>query len=328
MAFNITELSGEKIDALIAALEAIAPGLVTTSQAGKLAPNEECIENGFIKLATSLNKGLMSKQFAEMLENPEMLVFTAGKGLTQNAGFHNSIYRGKNLGNIITVEQYAAISAGTFDDLFIGDYWTMEGFTWRIAALDYWYNTGYPANNNICTEHHVVIVPDSPLAYGKMHDTTNLTDGYAGSDFRTGKNSNSAKVTINNILENIFGTHVLEHEERLSTTVSGGLVTGTDWCSSRFELMTEMMVYGCRIHTKVNAGLAAQSSCDMTFDQCQLPLFRHDKSAMIVEEHNYWWLRDFASANEFCVVGPSGEASLTGMTFAVPGFRPAFGIKG
>ena len=40
-----------------------------------------------------------------------------------NAGSHNALYRGKNLGNALTAAQSAAIRAGTFDDLYIGDYW-------------------------------------------------------------------------------------------------------------------------------------------------------------------------------------------------------------
>ena len=55
----------------------------------------------------------------------------------QNAGFHNSIYRGKNLGSSVSAEQWAQIGAGTFDDMFIGDYWVINGVTWRIAAFDY-----------------------------------------------------------------------------------------------------------------------------------------------------------------------------------------------
>ena len=325
MGFNITELSGEKIDALIAALEAIAPGLVTTSQAGKLAPNEECIENGFIKLATSLNMGLMSKQFAELLENPETLVFTGGKSLTQNAGFHNSIYRGKNLGDSVTAEQYAAISAGTFDDLFIGDYWVVQGVHWRIAAFDYWYGTG--TKDDSCVTHHIVIVPDELLTYGQMHNATGLADGYAGSDFRTGNNNNEARSAINNILEDVFGNHVLEHEEILSTASTSGVVTAKDWRQSRFDLMSERMVYGCSIMTKTGTGVGSHL-IDRTIDQCQLPLFRHDKSAMMVAEHKSWWLRNFASGDAFCAVNRDGSAYYNYMTTSVPGFRPAFGIQG
>ena len=53
-----------------------------------------------------------------------------------NAGAHNAIYRGKNLGTSVTTAQYNAIKAGTFDDLYIGDYWVINGKTWRIAAFD------------------------------------------------------------------------------------------------------------------------------------------------------------------------------------------------
>lgn len=58
------------------------------------------------------------------------------------AGFHNSLYRGENLGDHVTDEQYATIAAGTFDGLWIGDYWVIGGVTYRIAAFDYYYNTG------------------------------------------------------------------------------------------------------------------------------------------------------------------------------------------
>ena len=54
-----------------------------------------------------------------------------------NAGFHNSIYRGKNLGGTVTDEQWAAIKAGTFDDLFIGDYWPKQiSYTYYKATAD------------------------------------------------------------------------------------------------------------------------------------------------------------------------------------------------
>ena len=75
MGYQITELTGSQIAAIVAALQALEPGLVTTSQAGKLAPDAEAIENGFIKLATNANKGLMSKAFATLLEDPSKIIF-------------------------------------------------------------------------------------------------------------------------------------------------------------------------------------------------------------------------------------------------------------
>ena len=77
--------------------------------------------------------------------------------LVNNAGSHNSIYRGMSLGTSVSAAQYASISAGTFKDMYIGDYWTINSVVWRIAAFDYYYNTG----DENCTTHHVVIVPDT-----------------------------------------------------------------------------------------------------------------------------------------------------------------------
>ena len=50
------------------------------------------------------------------------------------------IYRGKNLGAVVTEEQKANIKNGTFKGFFLGDYWTIGGYTWRIVDFDYWYN--------------------------------------------------------------------------------------------------------------------------------------------------------------------------------------------
>ena len=68
----------------------------------------------------------------------------AGFLLQPGAATHNAIYRGECLGNTITDEQAAAIADGSFEDLFIGDYWTMGGVNYRIADFDYWYRTGFP----------------------------------------------------------------------------------------------------------------------------------------------------------------------------------------
>ena len=84
-----------------------------------------------------------------------------------NAGAHNSIYRGKYLGERVTDEQYSYISDGTFKDLFIGDYWTINGVNWRIAGFDYYLNSG----DTNCATHHAVIVPDSCLYNANGQDS-------------------------------------------------------------------------------------------------------------------------------------------------------------
>jgi hypothetical protein len=101
-----------------------------------------------------------------------------------NARSHNSIYRGKYLGDEVTADQYAAIAAGTFDDMYIGDYWTINGVNWRIAHFDYWLHCGDSGSGT--TEHHVVIVPDSALYSAKMNETNTTAGGYLHSKMRGG----------------------------------------------------------------------------------------------------------------------------------------------
>ena len=53
-----------------------------------------------------------------------------------NAAAHNSIYRGKNLGTAITDAQLSAICNGSFDNMYIGDYWRLpvDGTTTAIIV--------------------------------------------------------------------------------------------------------------------------------------------------------------------------------------------------
>lgn len=95
------------------------------------------------------------------------------------AGFHNSIYRGKWLGEYPTEKQLEAIENGTFKDLFIGDYWSgNSGINYRIAAFDYYYGIG----EKPCDKHHIVIVPDQTLSETKSYN--NGRGGYALSFFK------------------------------------------------------------------------------------------------------------------------------------------------
>lgn len=326
MGFNITELQGSNVAAIIAALQALTPDLVTTAQKGLLAPDAEAIEAGFIKEATSSNKGLMSKVFAELLENPEDIVFIGGKSLTQNAGFHNSIYRGKYLGSSVSADQWSAIGAGTFDDLFIGDYWTIDSVNWRIAAFDYWLNSGDTA----CYTHHVVIVPDSNLLSGDgstthwMNATDTTAGGYMGTDFYTGNNSNTGKAQCRTKAQNAFGSgHILTHREYFTNSMTNGRPSGSAWADSDIDMMNERMVYGNAPFTPVSDGSSVPAN--YTIDNAQLPLFAIDHSRIC--NRASWWLRDPVSGTSFAPVGNTGSCYYTGASNTGLGVRPAFGIR-
>jgi len=229
------------------------------------------------------------------------------------AGAHNSIYRGKNLGTAVTAEQYAAINAGTFDDLYIGDYWVIGGVTYRIAAFDYYLTIGDTA----CSKHHVTVVPDSSLYSHVMNDTNVTTGAYIGSKMYT-EGLESAKTTINTA----FGAaHVLNHRQYLKNAVTDGYESAGSWYDSTVELMTEQNVYGCKVFGNCQNGAALPAS--YTVDKSQYPLFAFRPD--LISNRITYWLRDVASAADFARVGDFGSAYYAGASYSV-GVRPAFSI--
>lgn len=232
-----------------------------------------------------------------------------------SAAAHNAIYRGKNLGTSVTAEQYAAITDGTFKDLYIGDYWVIDGVTWRIAAFDYWLHCG----DTECTTHHVVIVPDTNLDTQKMNDSNTTAGGYVGSKMYT-----NYMATAKGKVTSAFGaSHILSHREYLTNAITSGYASAGAWYDSDVELMNEQMVYGCSFFTPHNS-LGATIPNTHTIDKSQLPLFRHDHSR--ITNRAAWWLRDVVSASNFASVYSHGYCnnSNAGNSFGV---RPAFAIK-
>lgn len=230
-----------------------------------------------------------------------------------NAGAHNSIYRGKNLGTTVTEEQWEAISSGTFTDLYIGDYWVIGGVNWRIAAFDYYLNCG----DTSFTKHHAVIVPDTCL-YSAQMNTTNVTTGaYKGSAMYTA-NLTQAKSTINSA----FGSsHVLSHRIYLSNATSNGRASAGEWTDSTVDLMCEHMVYGSGIFSPVSDGSNVPNNYRV--EKGQLPLFALEPSRIC--NRDTWWLRDVITAAFFARVNGDGHADYSYASYS-HGVRPAFCI--
>ena len=236
-----------------------------------------------------------------------------GEILLDNAGAHNAMYRGKNLGTRVTTEQWAAIADGSFNDLYIGDYWVIGGVTWRIAAFDYYYNSG----DTSCTTHHVVIVPDAPLYVYRINDSDITTGGYIGSKMYT-EGLDDAKTTISFA----FGpSHILSHRQFLVNAVTNGKPSGCSWYDSRVELMNEQNVYGCKIFGVSNEGSTIPFL--YTIDKSQFPLFSHNPS--MISNRQGFWLRDVVSASAFACVGSLGDSNYNDVSGEI-GVRPSFSI--
>lgn len=229
------------------------------------------------------------------------------------AGAHSSIYRGKYLGSSVTAEQYAAIADGTFADLYIGDYWTISGVNYRIAAFDYFLYGG----DTECTKHHAVIVPEKNLYSAQMNTSNTTTGGYVGSAMYT-TNLAQAKTTI----KAAFSGHILTHREWLVNAVSNGKASGGGWFDSDIELMTEQMVYGACVFNPVSDGSTVPANYRIS--KMQLPLFAFNPT--MVNTRQDYWLRDVITAADFARVIYFGTANYLNASNSL-GVRPAFCIS-
>lgn len=281
-------------------------------------PTDSCLIP--IHDGTGLKKITFANFRAKAVEGTEAKIAPL---LFNNAGAHNAIYRGKSLGSTVTTAQYAAIKAGTFDDLYIGDYWTIGGVNYRIAAFDYYLNSG----DTNCTTHHIVIVPDTCLYNAQMHNTSSggyeggaantTTGGYVGSDMYK-SNLEQAKTTI----KSAFSGHVLKHRIYLTNAVANGRASGGAWCDFEVDLMCEQMVYGSGIFSPVSDG--SNVPANYRVEKSQLPLFQHEPSRIC--NRNNWWLRDVITASHFAGVSHRGNADCNGASYSL-GVRPAFCIS-
>lgn len=281
-------------------------------------PTDSCLIP--IHDGTGLKKITFANFRAKAVEGTEAKIAPL---LFNNAGAHNAIYRGKSLGSTVTTAQYAAIKAGTFDDLYIGDYWTIGGVNYRIAAFDYYLNSG----DTSCTTHHVVIVPDTCLYNAQMHNTSSggyeggaantTTGGYVGSDMYK-SNLEQAKTTI----KSAFSGHVLKHRIYLTNAVANGRASGGAWCDSEVDLMCEQMVYGSGIFSPVSDG--SNVPANYRVEKSQLPLFQHEPSRIC--NRATWWLRDVITASSFAIVDSGGCADSNNASRSY-GVRPAFCIS-
>jgi len=229
-----------------------------------------------------------------------------------------NIFRGKNLGTSVTSEQRLTIQSGEFNDLWLGDYWVINGVNWRIADFDYWYGKGDTNMNS----HHVVIVPDSNLGTAVMNSSSTTSGGYKGSSMYTSGLS-AAKSTITNA----FGSYILTHREYLISTVTSGYPSAGVWSDSQIDLMNEIMVFGSHIYCP--SGNGAVNVKRYTNSATQLALFRVSPRFINWPSESTdrigYWLRDIANATSFVRVSTYGAPQDTSASQSY-GIRPAFAI--
>lgn len=237
------------------------------------------------------------------------------------AGSKNSMVReggGKNLGTAPTADQYAAIAAGTFDGMMLGDYWKdANDRVWRIWGFDWFLHKG----DTECTTHHVVVMPDANLLKSDgsttryMKDSNDTSGGYKATKYRS-----TYRSTCKSTIQSVFGaSHVLGHRELISNAVSGGKASGWEWVDADVELPNEVMLYGATVWSNYTDG-GSGYQVGANYPILPLAVLRPD---LICNRENYW-LRDVVSATLFALVAGNGTAIRNTASYTSVGVRPYF----
>ena len=227
-----------------------------------------------------------------------------------------NLWRGKKLGSAVTAAQYAQISAGTFQDMFLGDYWEIGGRIWRIVDFNYWLDCGDTA----CTTPHLVIMPDHTLYNAAMNDSNVVTGAYVGSKMYT-TNLTNAKTIVNGAFT---AAHILNHREYLQNAVTNGYTSAGAWFDSTVELPNGPMMYGSYIFTPAGNGTIMVSR--HTIGKSQLAGMK--ASPTLINPHREkQWLRDVVSVTHFACIGTGGSAD-GDIASNAGGVRVVFGLKG
>ena len=241
----------------------------------------------------------------------------------KNAGTHNGIYRGKDITDLFydgTLSQQ--IAAGTFDDVFIGDYiiGKVSKRKYLVADINYRLNMG----DTECKTPHILMIPERIMGTAKMNDTNITTGAYVGSKMYI-----EYLMPFKEVIYNDFESeHIVSHRNLFANATTNGYESAGGWFHSDIELMNEIMVYGSNIFHNIQNG--ANLAYNYTMDKQQLSLFRLKPDLTVARNdagERYWyWLRDVVSASNFANVTGYGNAA-TGSASNSSGVRPAFLIK-
>lgn len=238
---------------------------------------------------------------------------------TDNAGFHNSIYRGKNLGTSFTSAQAATISAGKFDDIYLGDFWNIDGIKFVVADFNTFFRTGYSSSSARMSNNHIVVVPERQMYSTQWNTTATTAGGYIESAVRAnikGENTDTSGAEAKFIAA--FGDeHVLEYKTYLPTAYTDGIATSAALTTCRVELMSEVELMGHLIR-----GIGG-GSYEIGVNPNQFMLFRIAPFTRFSPSGTFVFAtRTVANATQICAQATAGSYGIvtTTTSFAIRPF--------
>lgn len=233
---------------------------------------------------------------------------------SKNAATHNTLFRGKNITSLGLEEISRRISSGTFDDLYVGDYFTTSintslGGPETIAHVFTEFDTMYDKGDLALTKHHAVIVP---MYCFKTQSVMNSVDTTVGGYKDSYMRNTTLPIYTSALLESL-GNHLISHRSFLTSIINtnakasgylgyDGASSAGEWCDETLELLSEVNVFGSTI--------MSSSLYDTNIHNTQLAYFKFNPTAIVTGRgalgREKWWLNAVVTSQRFAYVDNSG----------------------
>ncbi len=225
-----------------------------------------------------------------------------------------------------------------YQDIYVGDYFQMSrvisaknpdstqqqnGTDWvTIASIG---GLAHNGDNMDLTPNHLVMIPGKGFGgtqhFGRsrMNPSATTVGGYKESEMNTTvlgavatSGSTASDATINQQLYAEFGAHLKKTRELVTNKINatgtnrygttGGCANGWEWIDAQAILMSEVELYGSAVWSS--------SGFDTGNANHQFELFANSKSAINCRSA-WYWLKDVASASEFCYCNSYGVSNFS-----------------
>lgn len=222
---------------------------------------------------------------------------SGGFSLANNAAAHNGIFRGKDLTNVYTLDEICErISSGTFEDLYIGDYFdtglyysggnSKDSVKCTFAGFDTYLHTG----NIEFTKHHATLLADG---FGDGGYTMTPWEGDGEKGYIDTEMWLYGLPEMSTFLQNNgFNDKIIKHRTLLTNSVDK-----TKWCSTSNMWVDTYLNLPSEFQVTGNSAWGT-SGFEIGCDKGQLPLFFLNPSATMLLESDGtrkpWWTRTIA----------------------------------
>lgn len=211
---------------------------------------------------------------------------------------HRNIYRGKNLGSEFTQEQLAHIHDGSFEDLYVGDYWDINGTIYRIADINYLWNT-----SDGSTPNNLAIIADNKNNdwRTKWSDNGSPSSGYQGSTLRS-----KITTTIKTKIETDFSNATVFTFKYRSTNGINSTANAAVWSNGTDNVISLSFshIYNIIFPVVRQSGYIIDSAAFSSWRNTQLSIFNLNPTTIQMPDKAYW-LSNINTPTVGIIIGPA-----------------------